>query len=171
MSDAGRGEGDREGRGDALDREMMRAAIRLACESVAAGGGPFGAVVVRGGTILGRGANRVTRDNDPTAHAEVVAIRDACARLGSFRLDGCTLYTSCEPCPMCLGAIYWARPARVLFAATAADAAEAGFDDRFIYDQLALAPGARQLRLEPLLREEAQAAFAAWAAKPDRIPY
>lgn len=158
------------------DPVMMREAIALSIASVAEGGGPFGSVIVRNGVIVGRGANRVTRDNDPTAHAEVVAIRDACARLGTHQLEGCDLYASCEPCPMCLAACYWARPARVFHAATAADAAAVGFDDAFIDAELGRRPAAlraiplRQMR-GGMLREEALAAYAAWTAKLDRAPY
>ncbi len=154
------------------DAAMMREAIALSVSSVEEGGGPFGCVIVREGEIIGRGANRVTRDNDPTAHAEVVAIRDACRRVGSFQLENCDVYASCEPCPMCLGAIYWARPRRVFFGATAADAAAIGFDDAFIQAELGRKPAAlRAIPLRQMLREEAVAAFAAWTAKPDRIPY
>lgn len=153
------------------DRAFLAEAIRLAVANVAAGGGPFGALVVKDGAIVGRGVNRVTRDNDPTAHAEVVAIRDACARLGSFQLTGCTVYASCEPCPMCLAALYWARPARVVYAATVEDAAAAGFDDRFIVEEFRRPPEARSLRLLRLACEDAGAPFRAWAGKADRIPY
>lgn len=153
------------------DPALMRQAIALALESVRAGGGPFGALVVRDGRVLGRGANRVTPDNDPTAHAEVVAIRAACAAAGSFSLAGAELYTSCEPCPMCLGAIWWARVARVHYAGTRADAAAAGFDDAALYEEVARPLAARRLPLLPLLRDEACAAFAAWNAKADRVRY
>jgi tRNA(Arg) A34 adenosine deaminase TadA len=154
------------------DASMMQRAIDLSVASVAEGGGPFGCVIVRAGTIIGEGANRVTLDNDPTAHAEVVAIRDACRRIGSFQLEDCDVYASCEPCPMCLGAIYWARPKRVFFAATAADAAAIGFDDAFIYAELGRKPAAlRAIPLRQMLRERAVAAFAAWTAKPDRTAY
>lgn len=155
----------------AADRAFLAEAIRLAVANVAEGGGPFGALVVKDGTIVGRGGNRVTRDSDPTAHAEVVAIRDACARLGSFQLTGCTVYASCEPCPMCLAALYWARPARVVFAATAEDAASAGFDDRFIVEEFRRPPEARNLHVRRLVCDEAAAPFRAWAEKADRIPY
>jgi tRNA(Arg) A34 adenosine deaminase TadA len=161
-----------EGDGTEGDGAMMREAIRLSVASVAEGGGPFGCVIVREGRIVGQGANRVTRDNDPTAHAEVVAIRDACRRLGSFQLEGCDVYASCEPCPMCLAALYWARPKRVFFAATAADAAAVGFDDAFIDVELGRRPAAlRAIPLRQMLREEALAAYAAWTAKADRTPY
>jgi len=150
----------------------MARAIALAIDNVHAGrGGPFGAVVARDGRIIAEGTNRVTSSNDPTAHAEVVAIRIACAALNSFQLTGCELYTSCEPCPMCLGAIYWARPARVYFAGTAADAAAAGFDDSFIYEQLAMPLASRKIPFVSLMRVEAQAAFRAWLDKSDKIEY
>jgi tRNA(Arg) A34 adenosine deaminase TadA len=152
--------------------EFMQRAIAVAIENVRSGrGGPFGAIVVKGGKIVAEGANCVTTTNDPTAHAEVVAIRNACSALGTFQLDGCEIYTSCEPCPMCLGAIYWARPARVYYAATAADAAAAGFDDSFIYEQLPLPFEQRKIPMKHLMREEAQAAFSAWKDKSDKVPY
>ncbi|MCS6920545.1 MAG: nucleoside deaminase [Elioraea sp.] len=153
------------------DRVFLAEAVRLAVANVAEGGGPFAALVVKDETIVGRGGNRVTRDNDPTAHAEVVAIRDACARLGSFQLTGCTVYASCEPCPMCLAALYWARPARVVYAATAEDAAAAGFDDRFIVEEFLRPREARSLPVRRLVCDDAMAPFRAWAAKEDRIPY
>lgn len=154
------------------DAAMMREAIALSVASVAEGGGPFGCVIVREGVIIGQGANRVTLDNDPTAHAEVVAIRDACRRIGAFQLENCDVYASCEPCPMCLGAIYWARPRRVFFGATAGDAAAIGFDDAFIEAELGRRPAAmRAIPLRQMLREEAVAAFAAWTAKRDRTAY
>jgi tRNA(Arg) A34 adenosine deaminase TadA len=150
----------------------MRRAIALSCENVLAGrGGPFAALVVCGGKILSEGTNLVTSTNDPTAHAEVVAIRRACAKLGSFQLHGCEVFSSCEPCPMCLGAIYWARPARVYFGNTRADAAAIGFDDSLIYEELALPLPARRIPIVPLLREEALTAFHAWQEKADRIHY
>jgi guanine deaminase len=152
--------------------ELMREALRLALENARSGrGGPFAAVVARDGDVVATGANRVVATNDPTAHAEVVAIREACRRLGTFRLAGCEIYSSCEPCPMCLGAIAWARPARLFYAATRDDAAAAGFDDARFHGEAALPPGARSVPAEPLLREEAGAAFRAWAARPDRVPY
>lgn len=150
----------------------MQRAIELAVENVRAGrGGPFAAVVVRDGRIIAEGANCVTSTNDPTAHAEVVAIRAACKALGSFQLTGCEMYTTCEPCPMCLGAIYWARPDRVYYAATAQDATAAGFDDSFIYEQLRVPHEKRKIPLLPLMRSAARAAFRAWQEKPDRVPY
>jgi guanine deaminase len=154
------------------DRRYMARAIELAIEGVASNaGGPFGAVVVLNGEIIGEGNNRVTSSNDPTAHAEVVAIREACASLSSFQLDNCTIYTSCEPCPMCLGAIYWARPARVFYACTRADAAEIGFDDDFIYQELEKPNDGREMQLESLMRDEALEVFRSWAEKPDKIEY
>lgn len=134
-------------------------------------GGPFGCVIVRGGEIIGRGCNRVTSSNDPTAHAEIIAIREACAQLGTWQLPDCELYASCEPCPMCLAAIYWARIPSVHFACTRRDAADIGFDDDFIYTQIQLPPGERRIGMIPLLREEALAAFRAWQAKPDKLRY
>lgn len=150
----------------------MRMAIQLALENVKAGkGGPFAALVVRDGEVLGQGANRVTSDCDPTAHAEMLAIRQACRALGDFQLHGCEIYTSCEPCPMCLGAIYWARPERVYFAATAVDAARHGFDDAFIYEQISQPPAQRRIPMLPFLREDALEPFRAWQEKADKIPY
>lgn len=154
------------------DAAMMREAIALSVASVAEGGGPFGCVIVRDGSIVGRGANRVTLDHDPTAHAEIVAIRDACARLGTHQLEGCDVYASCEPCPMCLAALYWARPRRVFYASSAADAAAVGFDDAFIDAELGRRPAAlRALPLRQMLREEALAAYKAWRAKENRTTY
>lgn len=152
-------------------QDFMREAIALAVESVAAGGGPFGAIVVKDGRIVSRGSNRVTLANDPTAHAEVNAIRQAAATLGTFDLSGCELYTSCEPCPMCLGAIYWAHIDKVYYGCTKADAKEAGFDDSFIYDEMALPHEARRLASERILGDEAMAAFRAWGEKTDKIKY
>ena len=134
-------------------------------------GGPFGCVVVRRGEIVGRGSNAVTSTNDPTAHAEVTAIRDACSRLGTFQLADCELYTSCEPCPMCLAAVYWARIPTVYFGNNRHDAAAIGFDDAFIYEQVALAPAERAVAMRPLLREEALASFRLWTEKTDRTRY
>lgn len=150
---------------------FMARAIALSMESVNSGGGPFGAVIVRDGKIVAEGFNQVTAKNDPTAHAEVVAIRQACAKLGTFELKDCELYTSCEPCPMCLGAIYWARLSRIYFANTAADAAKIAFDDSFIYNELKLPYVQRRIPATQMMREEALAAFRAWAAKPDKISY
>jgi guanine deaminase len=150
----------------------MERAIDLSIESVQSGrGGPFGAVIVRDGRIIAEGANEVTRTNDPTAHAEVLAIRRACEKLGSFELKDSELYTSCEPCPMCLGAIYWARLSRIYFASTAEDAAKAGFDDSFIYSELKQPHSGRHIPTIQMMREEALAGFRAWAERPDKIPY
>lgn len=134
-------------------------------------GGPFGCVIVRRGEVIARGHNRVTSSHDPTAHAEINAIREASRKLQTFALTDCELYTSCEPCPMCLAAIYWARIPRVFFGNTRADAAAIGFDDDFIYQQIGQPPDRRAIDMKPLLREEAARAFAAWAAKPDKVPY
>jgi guanine deaminase len=155
-----------------LDVRFLREAIRLSRNRMRQGrGGPFGAVVARDGALVARGWNAVTSTNDPTAHAEVVAIRRACRALGTFSLAGCVLYASCEPCPMCLAAAYWARVDRLVFAGTRADAAGAGFDDAFIYDEIPLAPEARALATDQLLREEAITVFEEWLAKPDRVRY
>ncbi len=135
------------------------------------GGGPFGAVVVSGDEVIGRGCNQVTRLFDPTAHAEVTAIRDACQKLQRFDLRGCVLYTSCEPCPMCLAAIYWARLDRIYFGCTRSDAARIGFDDDFIYQQISLEIAARSLPMVRLSSDDAQSLFREWADKPDKIPY
>jgi tRNA(Arg) A34 adenosine deaminase TadA len=154
------------------DPELMRRAIGLALEAVESGrGGPFGAVVARDGQVLATGGNLVTSTSDPTAHAEVVAIRAACAALGSHELRGCEIYASCEPCPMCLGAAHWARVDRVWFGATRDDAAAAGFDDALLYQELALPREARRMPLRQVLREEALAAFRAWLADPGRELY
>ena len=149
----------------------MQRAIALALENVRSGGGPFGALIVRDGKILSEAANRVTMTNDPTAHAEMVAIREACKKLESFHLTDCELYSSCEPCPMCLGAIYWARLARVYFASTDGDAAKAGFDDSFIYRELQRPHLHRKIPMIQLMREESLAAFCAWEQKPDKARY
>jgi tRNA(Arg) A34 adenosine deaminase TadA len=155
-----------------MEKKFMEEAIRLSLEGMKAGkGGPFGAVVVKDGQIVGRGSNSVLATNDPTAHAEVTAIRDACRTLGTFQLDGCELYTSCEPCPMCLGAIYWARPERIYYACTRTDAAEIGFDDDFIYREIVLQPENRSIPAAQCLREEALEAFRLWADKDDKQPY
>ncbi len=149
----------------------MREAIRLASANVENGGGPFGAVIARGGEIIATGVNRVTANCDPTAHAEVSAIRAAAQKLGTFNLSGCDIYSSCEPCPMCLGAIYWARLDRLFYGNTKADAARIGFDDAFIYKELALPLSERTLRAEQLLGKEALATFEAWEQKTDKTPY
>jgi tRNA(Arg) A34 adenosine deaminase TadA len=154
------------------DLFFLREAIKLAHQGPNQNaGGPFGAVVVKDGKIIGAAFNRVTSSNDPTAHAEINAIRDACNHLGSFQLSDCTLYTSCEPCPMCLGAIYWARPDRVVYAATHADAAAVGFDDQFIYEEIDLPPAQRSIPMSQDLREEAISAFVAWQEKQDKTAY
>jgi len=155
-----------------MSNPFMARAVQLSIDNVRSGrGGPFGAVVVRDGKIIAEGVNRVTSANDPTAHAEVLAIRQACANLGVYHLEDCELYTSCEPCPMCLGAIYWAHLSRLYFANTAADAAEIGFDDSFLYGELKKPRLQRRIPTVQIMREEALAGFRAWAAKVDKIPY
>ena len=150
----------------------MHAAIRLAIDGITAGrGGPFGAVIVKDGQIVGRGCNFVTSTNDPTAHAEVVAIRDACKILGTFHLTGCELYASCEPCPMCLAAIYWAHIDHYYYGCTAADAAAAGFSDEFVRQEITLPQAQRMIVAQQHCRTEALATFLAWRAKVDRVPY
>ena len=149
----------------------MRKAIDLAIENVKNGGGPFGAVIVKNGEIVSTGVNRVTANNDPTAHAEVSAIRAACEKLGTFMLDGCEIYSSCEPCPMCLGAIYWAHIDRLYYGCNKSDAADAGFDDSFIYKELELDSSERRLKTEELLPDEAKAAFEAWRNNESKIEY
>ena len=155
-----------------MDNRFMDRAIQLSIDNVHSGrGGPFGAVVVKDGNIVGEGTNQVTSTNDPTAHAEVLAIREACEKLGVFDLEGCEIYTSCEPCPMCLGAIYWARLSRIYFANAAADASKIGFDDSLIYRELAQPHSQRKIPMIQIMREEASAAFRAWEARPDKIAY
>ncbi len=152
--------------------EFMRRAIALATENVLTGkGGPFAAVIVRNGRIIGEGANSVTASLDPTAHGEVNAIRAACRALATFTLTGCELYTSCEPCPMCLGASYWARLDAIYYGCSAADAARAGFDDAFLYDEFRKDRGGRSLPATQMLSDEAWVSFAAWIASPDKIEY
>ncbi len=153
------------------DADFMRRAISLAERSIENGGGPFGAVVVHQGNIIAEGSNQVTNDLDPTAHAEVQAIRGACQALGRFSLEGCTIYTSCEPCPMCLGAIYWARLDRIVYANNRDDAAAIGFDDRHIYEQLALPIGGQAIPVSRLLNDEAKVTFDKWQQRPDKTPY
>ena len=154
------------------EKKFMREAIRLSLENVMSGnGGPFGAVVVKNYEIISSGVNEVTSSNDPTAHAEVVAIRKACEKLGSFQLEGCEIYCSCEPCPMCLGAIYWARPDKIYFANTKKDAAEINFDDDFIYNELDLSITQRKLPTIQLLRDEALIAFSKWMASKNKTEY
>lgn len=149
----------------------MRKAIELSIHNVAEGGGPFGAVIAKNGEIIATGVNRVTSENDPTAHAEVSAIRSAGERLGTFDLSGCEIYSSCEPCPMCLGAIYWAHLDRLYYGNSKDDAARIGFDDAFIYRELELSPEMRRLRTEVLLPDEARKAFDDWAGKDDKVEY
>ena len=151
--------------------ELMRKAIVLAEENVANGGGPFGAVITRNGEIIATGVNRVTAEHDPTAHAEVSAIRAACKKLGTFDLSGCEIYTSCEPCPMCLGAIYWAHIDKMYYGNDKADAKRIGFDDSFIYEEIALSPESRRLSSERILKDEAAKAFDMWMKKDDKIEY
>ncbi len=155
-----------------VHERFMRLAIEQARRGMSQNeGGPFGAVVVRRGEIIALGNNRVIGTNDPTAHAEIVAIREACKRLNSFQLEGCVLYTSCEPCPMCLGAIYWARPERVFFACTREDAADIDFDDAFIYREMAAPVHKRRIEMQQLLRAEALEVFDLWKNKPDKTLY
>jgi guanine deaminase len=155
-----------------LHDQFMREAINLSRENIRKGnGGPFAAVIVKNGTVISRGTNLVTSTNDPTAHAEIVAIREACRTIGSFQLEGCDIYTSCEPCPMCLGAIYWARPRSVYFANTRDDAAGIGFDDRSIYDEFTRQHSDRKIPMFQVLREEALVAFHEWREKNDKVLY
>ncbi len=149
----------------------MSEAIRLAVEQAGRGGGPFGAVIVKDGRIIAAGVNRVTEDKDPTAHAEMMAIREAAEKLNTHQLKGCEIYCSCEPCPMCFGAIYWARIDRVYFAASGKDASEAGFDDQLIYEELTRSPDERRIPTLQMMRNEAQTAFRIWKDNPDRIEY
>jgi len=153
------------------DKAFMREAIRLADESVNRGGGPFGAVIVRDGEIIAGSANSVTTDNDPTAHAEVNTIREACRRLGTFNLEGCTIYTSCEPCPMCLGAIYWARISRIFYGNNRKDAADINFADDFIYEELSKPNDERTVPIVQMLRDEAAGTFRRWKEKEDKTEY
>ena len=153
------------------DKEFMREAIRLANESVNRGGGPFGAVIVKDGKVIAGSSNSVTIDNDPTAHAEVNTIREACRRLGTFDLSGCTIYTSCEPCPMCLGAIYWARISRIFYGNNRKDARDIDFADDFIYEELDRPMDQRTVPIIPLLRNEALHTFRLWEAKSDKTEY
>jgi guanine deaminase len=151
---------------------FMKQAIALATENVVSGsGGPFGAVVVLDGKVIATGVNQVTTTNDPTAHAEVVAIRAACKALGDFQLKGCVVYSSCEPCPMCLSALYWSRCDAIFFGNSAADATAAGFDDSFLYDEVAKPQGERSLPIKRLLGDEAIESFNAWRAKTDKVEY
>lgn len=155
-----------------MQEKFMRRAIELAIQGMENNeGGPFGCVIVKNGEIIGEGNNRVTSSNDPTAHAEVVAIRNACKNLNSFQLDGCEIYTSCEPCPMCLGAIYWARPNHIYFGCSRTDAAEIGFDDDFIYSELNLEITKRSIKTEQILKSESLMAFKRWTEKNDKTEY
>jgi guanine deaminase len=151
--------------------DFMKEAIMLSCMNVDEAGGPFGAVIVKDNKIIARGVNKVTSNNDPTAHAEVTAIRNAAAVLNTFDLSGCDIYTSCEPCPMCLGAIYWAHLDHIYYGNSKIDAKNIGFDDAFIYDEIMLPVGQRKLTTNQLLREEAQSAFQKWADKEDKMEY
>lgn len=153
------------------DNDFMRQAIALSVENVKNGGGPFGAVIVKDGEVVATGVNRVTANCDPTAHAEVSAIRAACQTLGTFDLEGCTIYTSCEPCPMCLGAIYWAHIDRMFYGNNQRDAARIGFDDKFIYDEIDLRIEERRLKAVQLLPDEAIKAFEAWELNADKVEY
>jgi tRNA(Arg) A34 adenosine deaminase TadA len=154
-----------------MDDKFMQMAIDLSLKNVQAGGGPFGAVIVKDGEVLATGVNRVTLNNDPTAHAEVSAIRAACEKIGDFRLRGCTIYTSCEPCPMCLAAIYWAGISRIYYGNTKEDAAAINFDDKFIYDEMSLPVGMRSVPTRMMMREQAAAAFQAWTDYADKVEY
>lgn len=149
----------------------MQMAIDLSIESVANGGGPFGAVIVRNGDVIATGSNRVTKSCDPTAHAEVSAIREACAKEQNFKLEGCTCYTSCEPCPMCLSALYWAGISRIVYGNTKEDAKAINFDDSFIYDEIAKPYEQRKIPCQNLMRKEALAGFRAWSEKEDKVEY
>ncbi len=153
------------------DEEFMREAIRLSRESVKNGGGPFGAVIVKNGKIIAAASNKVTQENDPTAHAEVSAIREAAKKLNTFNLSGCEIYTSCEPCPMCFGAVYWARLDKLYFANTKQDAKSIGFDDSFIYEEINLPYEKRKIPNIQLLRNEAIEAFKDWEKKEDKTEY
>ena len=155
-----------------MDMQHMYAAISLAFEGMKKhGGGPFGAVVVKAGKIIGKGHNSVTATQDPTAHAEIMAIREACKTLDHFQLNDCDLYTTCEPCPMCLGAIYWARPDRVYYACTKEDAADAGFDDAFVYQEIDLIPESRQIPFISVDNQEALKLFQEWIRNPNKTEY
>ncbi|MGA8761405.1 MAG: nucleoside deaminase [Candidatus Sulfotelmatobacter sp.] len=154
-----------------MDNPFMARAIQLSIENAHSGGGPFGAVIVKDGNQIAEAVNQVTALKDPTAHAEILAIRAACAKLGVFDLQGCEIYASCEPCPMCLGAIYWTHIARIYFAGNAADASKTGFDDSRIYTELARPHAQRSIPMIQIMREEAQAAFHAWEANPNKIVY
>ena len=154
-----------------MQRAFIKQVIELAIDNVRRKGGPFAALVVKDGVVIATGTNRVTLTHDPTAHAEIVAIREACRTLGDFQLVGCDLYSSCEPCPMCLGAIFWARPARVFYTATKADAAAAGFDDSYIYQQIDVPPPQRSIPMIQVVDDEAGRPFEEWTRRPDKIEY
>jgi guanine deaminase len=155
-----------------MDNAFMARAIQLSIDNVRSGkGGPFGAVVVKAGNVIAEGVNRVTASNDPTAHAEIIALREACRKLGVFQLKNCELYTSCEPCPMCLGAIYWAHVSRVYYGNVASDAAKIGFDDSMIYHEFKKPPAERGIPMVRMMHREALAAFQAWEEKPDKVQY
>jgi len=154
-----------------MHNRFIQQAIQMAVDNVRRNGGPFAALVVKNGVAIASGCNQVTRTNDPTAHAEIVAIREACRVLGHFQLAGCDIYASCEPCPMCLGAIFWARPERVFFAASAADAAAAGFDDRFIYDQIAVPHSERTIPMIQVIDPQSARPFTEWVSSPRKAPY
>jgi len=154
-----------------MNHAFLRQAIDLAVENVRRDGGPFAALVVKDGIVISTGTNQVTRANDPTAHAEIVAIREACRVLGNFQLAGCDIYTSCEPCPMCLGAIYWARPARLFYAATHDDAGAAGFDDGFIYKEIGVPPPERAIPMVRVADQHATRPFEEWAARAGKVKY
>ena len=154
-----------------MQKDFIQQTIRMAAENVHRGGGPFAALVVKDGIVIATGCNQVTRSNDPTAHAEVMAIRQACRVLGDFQLTGCDLYSSCEPCPMCLGAIFWARPERVFFAATHADAAAAGFDDTFIYRQIAVPHSERSIPMMHVIDPQSARPFEEWVSLPHKAEY
>ena len=153
------------------DARFMKMAIDLSFDNIDSGGGPFGAVIVKDGEVVATGTNRVVPNTDPTAHAEVMAIRNACARLGTFQLTGCTVYSSCEPCPMCLSALYWAGVSRICYGNTKEDAKAINFDDSFIYDQLELKYDERSIRCEHFMRSDALRAFIKWAEKEDKVEY
>lgn len=156
----------------AQDEYFIRVAIDLALKGASQNeGGPFGSVIVKEGVIVGKGNNKVISTNDPTAHAEIVAIREACNYLQSYQLSGCTVYSSCEPCPMCLGAIYWARPDRIVYACSREDAASINFDDDFIYKEIPLPPGERKIPTHQCGREEALKVFRFWESKDDKVEY
>lgn len=156
---------------DENDKKFMQMAIDLSVENVKSGGGPFGAVIVKDGAIIATGCNRVTANNDPTAHAEVTAIRSACQKMQNFKLSGCTIYTSCEPCPMCLSAIYWSGISRIYYGNTKEDAEAIDFSDKFIYEEFAKKPSERAIPISMMMRDEALAAFRAWTDKEDKIEY